>query len=289
VGACQPPARTSEDATSEIPHTACALKTLGGAADIEPMSVQEFDEVLRGVVRDASVELTDLALGVGAAGIREQLHLRPALLHALSARLGADHVKKEQTLDFEHWQGLPGRRVGGVDLAVSGDDDHWRALIELKWCPLDGLYLGWAIWDFYKMATGRISPGADACYLVAGAPDELWAQQGTVGELFATATWDTAEVYRRHEPIWVGDGTDCKKLTSLPNRIDTVLVVDQPLHSPLADWTIKGIRVEAEAPNWSPLRDGRLEPSTAQPDAEPRDGDHRRSAAVQPAVPTASR
>jgi hypothetical protein len=108
------------------------------------------------------------------------------------------------------------------------------------------------------MAIGRISPGADACYLVAGGPDALWAKPDTVGELFRSEHWEVGEVYRRHEKIFVGDGNDCKKFTALPARVETILVADHALGSSLDSWRIKAIRIEPDPADWLALEGGRL-------------------------------
>jgi hypothetical protein len=223
---------------------------------------QPFDNLLAAAIGQAGAALTQQAIEIGAEAIRERKHMQPAMKSALIEQLGAEVVTSERRLPFGHWQGAPGKRLGGVDLATTNPDGSWQALIELKWCPLDGLYLGWAIWDFYKMATGRISPGTDACYIVAGAPDTLWAKPGTVGEVFQTSKWNIPELYLRHEKIWVGEGNDCKKLTVLPHEIDTTLAADHHLTDVLKGWTIKAVRVEphADTANWLALRDGRLNP-----------------------------
>lgn len=158
---------------------------------------------------------------------------------------------------------MSGRRLGPVDIAVADGQGGWQALLELKWCLVDGLYMRWAIWDFYKLATGRVSPGADACYLVAGAPDRLWEQHNTVADLFRTNQWDMADVYHRYEDLWLHDGHACEKLTGLPAEIATELVVDQTLPSPLNGWRLKAIRIEPVPSHWLPLSAGRLVPDTA--------------------------
>jgi hypothetical protein len=108
------------------------------------------------------------------------------------------------------------------------------------------------------MATGRFSPGAESCYVVAGAPEALWDKPGTVGELFRSEQWMVADVYRRHEVVWIGDGNDCKKLTEIPSRVETVLAVDHVLSAPLERWRVKAIRIEPDATEWLKLDAGRL-------------------------------
>jgi hypothetical protein len=90
------------------------------------------------------------------------------------------------------------------------------------------------------MTTARVSPGADCCYVVAGAPAALWEKQDTVGELFRTERWRSENVLRRHNVVWTGDGDDCKKLTALPVHIETILVADEPLEEPLDTWGHQG-------------------------------------------------
>lgn len=210
-------------------------------------------ETLRRTASDLSVEARE----VGASAIQEKKHLEPAVLAALRGLIGDESVVSQKNLHFKHWQGVLGKGLGGVDVAVVRDDGGFRALIELKWCPLDGLFLSWAIWDFYKMATGRISPGADACYLVAGAPDALWEKLDTVGELFCSKRWTMSDVYLKHEKIFYGNGEDCKKLTALPPGVETTLVADQQLLAPLEGWHIRAIRIEPD-PEWLTVREGRL-------------------------------
>jgi hypothetical protein len=218
----------------------------------------EFDDVLADAIRRVGLTLRTEAVEVGPDAIQESKHMQPALEAALRRLLGEAAVRPQKQLRFEHGEGDLPRRLGGIDIAVADSNYGWRALIELKWCPLDGLYLGWAIWDFYKMAIGRISPGADACYLVAGGPDALWAKPDTVGELFRSEHWEVGEVYRRHEKIFVGDGNDCKKFTALPARVETILVADHALASPLDPWRIKAIRIEPDPADWLALEEGRL-------------------------------
>jgi hypothetical protein len=121
--------------------------------------------VLPVAIRRTGDELSRKATEPGVRKIYEREHMQPALRTALTEQLGSSVLVSEPKLHFEHWQGIPERKgVGGVDIAVAGrTPNRFRALIELKWCPLDSPYLGWALWDFFKMATGRDSPGADSC------------------------------------------------------------------------------------------------------------------------------
>jgi hypothetical protein len=221
---------------------------------------QEFDDVLAEAIRQTGLALTAQADQIGADAIQERDHMQPAIAEVLRRLLGEAAVQRERRLRFDHWQGDPPRFLGGVDIAVADSKGSWHALMELKWCPFGTPYLGWAIWDFYKMATGRFSPGADCCYLVAGAPDAVWAEPGTAGELFRNEDWLVADVYGRYEKIWIGDGNDCKKLTGLPIRVETILVVDQALLPSLDSWRIKAIRIEPDTTEWLTLEQGRLVP-----------------------------
>jgi hypothetical protein len=117
------------------------------------------------------------------------------------------------------------------------------------------------------MATGRVSPGANCCYLVAGAQAALWAKRATVGELFNTDRWGIADVLRRHSVVWTGDGKDCPKLTALPPHIDTTVVADEELPPPLEDWIVKAIRVEPDPyddSEWLALVGGQLRSSAGK-------------------------
>ena len=218
----------------------------------------EFDDVLADAIRRAGLALSEQADEVGTDAIQESKHMQPALEAALRTLVGEAPVRPQKSLRFEHAEGDLPKRLGGIDIAVADSTAGWRALLELKWCPLDGLYLGWAIWDFYKMAIGRISPGAEACYLVVGGPNALWANPDTVGELFRSEHWTVAEVYRRHEKIFVGNGIDCRKFTALPARVETVLSADEALPPPLDSWRIKAIRIEPDPTEWLALDGGRL-------------------------------
>lgn len=221
-------------------------------------SEQTLDSVLPEAIRRAAVELSQKAVELGPDKIRERPHMQLAFRKALTGLLGDVVLANEPKLHFEQWQGIPERPgVGGIDLAVTAVHGY-RAFIELKWSKLDGEFLGWAIWDFFKMATGRISPGADSCYLIASAPAELWAKPDTVGELFCTERWRAEDVLRRHHVVWIGDGNDYKKLTALPVHIETILGADEIPPAPLADWAIKAIRIEPdpiETAAWLGLHD----------------------------------
>jgi hypothetical protein len=222
-----------------------------------------LDSVLPEAIRRMGAELAWTAVKVQPEKIRERKYMQPAFRAALTCLVGDTVLPGERRLEFKHWQGIPERpRIGGIDVSVVGAvAGTWRAFIELKWCPLDGEFLGWAIWDFFKMATGRVSPGADSCYLIAGAQAGLWARQGTVGELFSSRRWDTADVLRRHNIVWTGDDKDCPKLTALPLRIDSILVADENLPPPLEDWIVKAIRVEPverDDSAWLALVEGQL-------------------------------
>lgn len=224
----------------------------------------DFDDGLETAAREAASTLTAYAdvLPGGGEAIRERKHLQPALLYALTGLLGAGRVHTELRLPFNHFKG-----VGGIDLLV-GSQSRWQALIELKWCLRDGSYLDWVIWDFYKMATGRISPGADATYVIVGAPDAIWARPGTVGEIFDSREWDMREFFLRHEGIFRGDSEDYRKLCGLPSELRTTVVVNQPLNRKLEGWTLKGIRVDVptESLRWLELREGQLEAAGAARD-----------------------
>jgi hypothetical protein len=219
----------------------------------------DFDVVLAEALRSAVSALSGTATDEGIDSIREKKHVQAAVRQALTARLGETVLPTERILRSKHWQGVPNRWIGGVDILVTGGGPgDYLAFIELKWCPLDGLFLSWAIHDFYKMATFRDSPGAESCYLVAGAPSALWARTGTVGELFRNERWKTPDVFARYEKAWIGNGDDCKKLTALPARISTVLVAEESLPHPFESWSIRAIRVEPEAGDWLSLVEGKL-------------------------------
>ena len=199
-----------------------------------------FDDVLADAIRQMTRVVADQAMLVGTHRIGEMKYMKPALKDALSAAVGASLYPHECREMFKHWQGPAEVRLGGIDIAVRRDDDSgWRAFMELKWGDLD-----WAILDFFKMTTGRVSPGADACYVVAGEPVKAWAAGNPVGELFQTAEWNSQTVLERCRTPFVGDGREHGKLTHLPPAIATTLVADEPVPEPLHEWHVKAIRVE---------------------------------------------
>jgi hypothetical protein len=106
-----------------------------------------MDAVLREAIHNTGDALSLTAAELGAEKIRERDHMQPAFRAALTGLLSETVLPHEPKLHFKHWQGIPGATVGGIDVAVADDAPHtYRAFIELKWCPLDGLFLGWAIW-----------------------------------------------------------------------------------------------------------------------------------------------
>lgn len=215
-----------------------------------------MDAIVARSIAIAGMELTASAASEGTDKVSERRHMQPAMLRAFTSQLG-ERVSSEVKLLFPDFNGIVGRNVGGIDLGAKHEvDDGWSAFVELKWCPADGKYLGWAIWDIYKMMSGRVAPGADACYVIAGGPDKLWAKSDTVGDLFRSGKWSTEEVFRRYEPIFA-NGEDCKKLTWLASRFETALVADTRLAVPLDEWHIKAIRIEPDTTAWIRLVDGR--------------------------------
>jgi hypothetical protein len=213
--------------------------------------------VIAQAVEIVAGSLATSALTVGVSKIGERKYMQPALKEALTNRLGSVVVEGEPHLRFEHWQGLTGKKLGGIDIAIRRDDDSgYRSFLELKWGDPD-----WMILDFYKMATGRVSPGADACYLVAGQRSGDWEKCGSVCELFRTHRWRTENVLRRHYKAFRGDESEYGKLTSLPTFIDSTLVADVTLSAPLDTWAIKAIRVEPNPladDRWHKIRNGEV-------------------------------
>jgi hypothetical protein len=218
---------------------------------------ENLDGLIAEAIRLTAADLAEAALKVGAAKIGEKKYMQPALLRALTNTLESAVQQGEPHLRFEHWQGLPGKRLGGIDIAIHREvGSGYRAFLELKWGDLD-----WAILDFFKMTTARVSPAADNCYLIAGEPLSEWKNPNGVGELFRDGRWRSETVLLRHRRAWIGDGTEFGKLTHLPRHIITALVADERVPAPLDTWTINAIRVEPEPlsdRDWLPLVDGQI-------------------------------
>lgn len=220
-------------------------------------SDQTLDDLIVDATRLTAADLADAAFQDGPSKIGEKKYMEPALRRALTNTLGAAVQQSQPQLRFTHWQGLPGKKLGGIDIAIRRKDDSgYRAFIELKWGDLD-----WAILDFFKMITARVSPGADNCYLMAGEPLSEWAKPDSVGELFRDERWRSESVLLRHRRPWIGDGTEYGKLTHLPRHIITSLIAEERVPAPLDTWMIKAIRVEPDPlseTEWLPLADGRI-------------------------------
>jgi hypothetical protein len=220
-------------------------------------SDQNLDGLIAEAIRVTAADLAEkAALQPGTPKINERDDMKPMLLRALT-KLGTAVQPFEPRLNFKHWQGLPGKRLGGIDIAIRREDDSgYRAFLELKWGHLD-----WAILDVFKMTTARVSPAADSCYLIAGEPLSEWAKPETVGELFEDGRWRSETVLLRHRRPWIGDGTEYGKLTHLPPHIITSLIANERVPAPLDTWMIKAIRVEPDPlsdTDWLPLADGRI-------------------------------
>jgi hypothetical protein len=228
-------------------------------------SDQNLDDLIVQATRLTAADLAVAALHVGPSKIGEKKYMEPALRRALNM-LGAAVEQTQPQLCFKHWQGLPGRKLGGIDIAIRREDDSgYSAFVELKWGDLD-----WAILDFFKMTTACVSPAADSCYLIAGEPLSEWAKPNTVGELFRNGRWRSESVLLRHRRPWIGDGTEYGKLTHLPRHIITALIADERVPVPLDSWTIKAIRVEPDPlsdTDWLPLVDGRIQLVAAAPES----------------------
>lgn len=221
----------------------------------------ELDAAIADAVHVTAGGLADTAEAVGAWKIGERKYMQPALHQALTDLLGTAVHRSEPQLRFVHWLGQLPKRLGGIDIAVHRKDGSGcRAFMELKWGDPD-----WMILDFYKMTTGRISPGADSCYLIAGQRLTEWAKPDTVCELFRTERWRSENVLLRHYEAFRGDESEYGKLTHLPPYIHTTLVADETLPAPLHTWAIKAIRVEPdprEDTDWLHIQNGKIVSAT---------------------------
>jgi hypothetical protein len=214
----------------------------------------EIDAAIASAVAGAARRLSSESSG---DEIGEKKHLEPALRAELAKAYGERVHPGQQQLRFEHWEAAKGR-LGGVDLLVHDGVGGWSALVELKWCCTgDVRTLGWTLWDILKMASGRVSPGATACYAIVGAPTTLFEKPGTLGELFTNGEWCTRELIHRFTIHWqdlLSGGT--ARVSQLPAGFTTTLVCDQALPSPIHAWRLRAIRVDPLDGSWTEFADG---------------------------------
>ena len=198
-----------------------------------------IDSLLKQAIEAAAA---DVAAAVqNSIRVNERDVMKPALLSAMRGQL-AHAVESEKRLIFEDWQAPAVIKLGAIDIAIRREDGSgYSAFVELKWGHPD-----WMILDFYRMATGRTSPGADACYLIAGQSLKDWGKPDSVCQLFRDGRWRSQDVLNKHRRAFVGDGKEYTKLTRLPPHIVTTLIADEVVPAPLGTWAIKAIRVEPD-------------------------------------------
>jgi hypothetical protein len=203
---------------------------------------EEGDEAIGYGCRRAAGELAELALEIGPDKLGEKKHLQPTFRAALAERLGDRVSPCEMKLPLPGWKPQP----GAIDIVVSDERRELPCyLAELKWCA-DVWTLGWSLWDIYKMVAASQLAGVEACYVVAGAPVGFWSRRDHCAPLFATAAWDSFDLFHRFREDWqeLLRGGPARP-THVPTVIETRLVADIPLAVGTKDWRLRAISARA--------------------------------------------
>jgi ADP-ribosylglycohydrolase len=201
----------------------------------------DIDERIATALPNIAAGLATKAAAVGLDKVTEEPILNGIVVAAMDAAFAGEATRAHATLPISSWKPSP----GGVDVVVEKKDGGLRIVAELKWC-WSKHELGWTLWDIYKLVAVKEQYGADSAYAIVGAPATYWADERIdCCSLFASATWDSHEVFARYWRAWwdLLHGGTARPL-SVPSELQTTLVASAPVDvSP--PWTLRALRVES--------------------------------------------